>query len=447
MNEFDEIRKNYGDLVSKKKFKVWYDKKSGDLKAKAEFVQVNGMDYVLLPVGISNINDILKLFVQFRGMDLRELVATRQISMDDLTKLGYEFDYSNNIIVEKRITMADRIRLAEMEKAALEEKKALEKKKEAVEEKTIIEDISDEIKDEVVETKKEPVAIPFEVKEETDTTTSEKEEIVTTTEDEEKEDGAIDVVVADPVKEEKKEKTKTKKGIKRLKTYGKVALVILTGGVILYHSGVKNFIEKNLLEGNDNKNNEDSVNDSDAYSMTQTNPGEEVIHVSYDNNGESIVDYGESSGKNNYELGSIIENEDMETQIQTINDICFNYQPCSLYNLVVDSDRDAIYAINNMRNSVLTNNCDPETFLNNVVNYLYENGTIFDGKTIKTYDSLNSYARYIVLASSQSILQLCPNYSHTTSSNDYNYSNLTSSFNYMVNEDYRYLTNRGSYGR
>ena len=138
-------------------------------------------------------------------------------------------------------------------------------------------------------------------------------------------------------------------------------------------------------------------------------------------------------------VGSAVKYDDMETQIQTINDVCIGYQPCTLEELVVESDYNSIAVINNMRNRVLTGSCDANTYLNNIVNYIFEGGNIFDGTVIKTFDSLSPFAQYVVLVSSETILQRCPYYEHTTAANSYNFNILLNSYDYMIDAATRQL--------
>lgn len=235
-------------------------------------------------------------------------------------------------------------------------------------------------------------------------------------------DGAIDVGGA-TVTEERE--TKPKKGIKNLKRVGLAALALVVGGYILV-GGYNNLFKKDK----NNENNNDGKND-DRYEQN-IDADDEVYEVIPDNPDEV----------NRYvDQGSVVQYDDMQTQIDSINEVCFTFEPCTLENLVVDSDREAIATINSMRNRVLNGTCDADTYLNNVVNYIFENGTIFDNKVIKGYDSLSTYAQYVVLVASQSVLQLDINYDHTTAYNNYNFNVLVNSFDYMVNDTYTSLMN------
>ena len=409
MNEYDQIRELYADRIAKKKFKIWYDKRINDIRARVELIQENGTDIDIKPIGIEAINRVLSGFEAIKGMSLRELVDKKQVTLDDIAQLGYEFDYDIGLLKEKKFTMSDRIKLAEMNNKHSSTEKVDKAPK-----------VKETEKEEVEETKVE-------------------------------EDGSVDVVVKEEndKKEDSKEKAKKSKlTVKNLKIAGVVSLVALAG-VAIISGGLRNAVKNNSnVPSDENIPVEVSVDGNESYGMTYNEPSNETIYVSYDDNGSTIVDYGDTYNyQNNYAYGSIVDTESMEGQIQAINDSCFSYQPVSFENLVVDSDKDAMYTINNMRNRVLANNCSAETYLNNIVNYLFENGNIFDGRVIKTYDSLNQYAQYIVLASAQSILQEYPNYNHITNQGEYDYNKLTTSFNYMIDDTYRTLTNQGSYRR
>ena len=247
-------------------------------------------------------------------------------------------------------------------------------------------------------------------------------------------DGAIDVGESSvsETTEVRERKTNGSKGIKNLKRVGFTALALVVGGYIL----VGGF--NNLFKKKDNNDHKDNHNDNHRYEENIENFDVETTHEpeqyeTFEDDPDTIYRY--------VEQGSLVKYDDMQTQIDGINEVCFSFQPCQLENLVVDSDKDAISTICGMRNRVLNNACDTDTYLNNAVNYLFENGTIFDGKVIKGYDSLSPYAQYIVLVANQSILQLNTNYEHTTAYNAYNFDILVNSFDYMINDTYTTLIN------
>lgn len=251
--------------------------------------------------------------------------------------------------------------------------------------------------------------------------------------------------------EEKKEKDplskyeKRRRRIKRLKIAAVAAAVILSGVAI--HGCMKDAL-KNSNKSSKNNNDtrtEQSVDDT-SIETTYDMSDEDVISNSYDDgsmytvsgNDSMTVGYSDSTRYSDY--GSNVDNDNMVNQLQTINDLCFSYQQCTLENLVVPNDYEVIRTINGMRNRVLAGTCTPEAFMNNVIDYVFENGMSFDGKVIRNYDSISPYAQYIVLTSSQSILQLCPGMEHTTNNYVYGFDTLVNSFDYMINEDYTLLS-------
>ena len=275
-------------------------------------------------------------------------------------------------------------------------------------------------------------------------------------------DGAVDpvitaatettpVVAAAPVAETSPSKeTKKRKRIKNLKTFGITtlalagAIAVIAGGL---NSAVKNNTGKDVTEGTKVVVNVDGT-EYDARVYATQEPvvyQEDTIIVHEDDSyfmpeATPVPEYDEA-----YSFGSSISalEEDMASQAQAVNDICFRYERCTLEQLVTESDFDAIYTINSLRNDVVSNRCSGEVFMNNIVNYIFESGNNFNGRVIKTYDSLSPFAQYIVLVAGQSILvEKCPSYNHQTQYNNYDASNLSISFDYMVDATYRQITSR-----
>ena len=255
----------------------------------------------------------------------------------------------------------------------------------------------------------------------------------------------------DKEKEEKKltpeeKKERRRKRIRNLKVAG-VVVAVLAGGYVLCKCGKNAIDTANVRKDDDNK--KTTTSDTvDGYNTTYNLPSDEEIIVDNQYASDNYVDpgysysYEEPVNTGRYATyGSAIDYDDMQTQIQSVNDACFSYQTVDFQNFVIQSDVDAMTAICEMRNRVLMGNCTPEAFLNNVTNYLFEGGTVFDGKVIKTYDALTPFSQYIVTVASQSILERCPNYDHTTPYNYYNYDILCSSFDCLVDFSYRTLSN------
>ena len=278
-------------------------------------------------------------------------------------------------------------------------------------------------------------------------------------------------------KEDEEDEAKRKKRIRNLRIFaGLTALALLSGYIGSKLSGGKNDVGKGIDNG-DTKSPIEHQTDASVVEQTDEEAIESLIgeDVGYDEhevyvgpNGEIIDPSDEQEVTTNsvdevvagydhpaeftepasalpekpyYALGSDVPYDDMDTQIQLINDECFRYAPTSLYNLVYEDDRDAIFTIISMRNGIFEGRCNPDAYMDCIINYVFESGTTFDGKGIKSFDSLSPYGQYIVLVSAQSVLQLNPNYACSTPINNYNYDTLCSSFDYMIDSSYRTLTN------
>ncbi len=262
-------------------------------------------------------------------------------------------------------------------------------------------------------------------------------------------DGAVDVTgQATESKKDEEKKDNGKKGItlKKVAPYAIAAVIAI--GSLVYAGGVRDAARNNLPNTPENTPIVYEISGEQQNEFTfNTSPEETIVSYSFPAQEEpaqeeSFAVATEAAGTTYryVDEGSAVKYSDMDTQIQVINDACFGFKPCELQNLVVESDYSAIETISNMRNRVLNGSCDPATFMNNVVNYIFEGGTVFDGRVIKAFDSLSPFGQYIVLVSSQSILQLVPNYEHTTTYNSYNFDILVNSYNYMVDATYRQLT-------
>ena len=280
----------------------------------------------------------------------------------------------------------------------------------------------------------EPLSKMIDTKEEHDTLSS-KEEIV------EEPDGALDVSSDDSVIErptvvtEVETDRKTKKGIKFLKVIG-TAGAIIAAGYIIVKSGIFGFTDSfenkdNRSDDNNNNRYEDNIEDNNIET-TFTTPEPEVISNGYDEEKNDV-----------YETNI---QDDIEVQIQRVNDACFTYDPCSLYTLVSFSDRQPIEVITTARNETLDNRYDVIDLIDQYIKYVFEGATMFDGNVVKAYDYLSPYARYIVLVSGQSMLELCTDYNYSTIYNGgvnvYDYESVTDSFNILIDQTYRELTNK-----
>ncbi len=245
----------------------------------------------------------------------------------------------------------------------------------------------------------------------------------------------VDDSMDDDIKEEKEEvvldekkENKEKKGVKNLRIRFRRVLAIATG-IVLIGGAVE------IFKHTKNNNNARSVNNNSI----QYQDDMATVYVDSTHNIEEEV----ITPNMEYEqYGSIVHDEDMESQIQQINDYCFSYEPCSLADLVVESDKNAIKVINNLRNKTLNNQYEIYMLLNQYVNYIFEGTTMFNGNAIKAYDYLSPYAKYIVVTSAQSMLGLCQDYDYFTAYNNYTYGNLVDAFDNLVDQLYRDLNVR-----
>ena len=133
---------------------------------------------------------------------------------------------------------------------------------------------------------------------------------------------------------------------------------------------------------------------------------------------------------------------DMETLIQMVNDICFNYEQGKLEDLVEVSEKETIAVINKMRKSVLNGTCSPERFMDCIIAYGFGNKSTFNGIQVKPYGTISTFSHYVIMACAESIVQLCPDYQTVFENDYYDYSILVDSYDYMIDYDYRSLTGR-----
>ena len=301
-----------------------------------------------------------------------------------------------------------------------------------------------------------PVVVPDTVLTDESDKEEEKEDVAVV-----HDDGALDVTDA---KTSEKKKTNSKTKVK-LKKIGVGALAVIAAGVVLC-VGLKSIFDKDSSNSNtnDNKRNDDRrVDTSPIPESTPTLPSDEELiqgMIEEPEETEEVISY---SDEDTYETGyveseeiveegptydysdkgSVVRYDDMETQLNVVNEICDSLRPCELENLVVGSDYDAIHTICSMRNNVLNGTCSPEYFTNCIIDYTYENSTVFGDKPIQEFGTLSPFGKYVVIVASETILPLCDkNYEYTTPENVYRLDVLYDSDDYMINDLYRYLTDK-----
>ena len=110
------------------------------------------------------------------------------------------------------------------------------------------------------------------------------------------------------------------------------------------------------------------------------------------------------------EAPSYVDNKDyVETITGNINNICWPCTECDFCDLGDIKDRDALQVINNARNDVINKKNSVFFLIDDYARYIFEGSTLFDGRTIKGYDYLDSMSKYLVVVSAQTAMQnLCP---------------------------------------
>ena len=136
-------------------------------------------------------------------------------------------------------------------------------------------------------------------------------------------------------------------------------------------------------------------------------------------------------------LGSIVEYDDMNTQLAVIDDLTFRDELFEFQNLVVDDDKDAIGILNGLRNQIFEGTLSKEDFMRIIVDYVFNNNRHICGKFIEEYNNLHPFGQYIVIRMSQGILQDCRGYNDGM----YNFNTLVTLYDVYGDEAYRKLMN------
>ena len=239
--------------------------------------------------------------------------------------------------------------------------------------------------------------------------------------------------------------------INNLKVNGKKIAAVCLAGLVLVGSW---YTLSSLNRNNSNRNNNVSNNDSNVRNE----------NVVYEQNNPYNYDYNYNY---DYEENNFNQNmyafQDVESRVNEINENCYrnisdiysflyngnglneSINLCDVQNYVNSDDRAAVDAItiarNNIVNEAYNYKSEPITltsvyvFMADYVNYVFENGTTFNGVPIKSYESLDPYSQYAVAILGQSILQLRPDYDYTSrsSNRNYQYDNLMSAFESITN--------------
>ena len=243
-------------------------------------------------------------------------------------------------------------------------------------------------------------------------------------------------------------KPKKKKGISKFKRYGAAVLVAtLIGGAgyagYKLAGGSKNAINNNTNRytnaGNTNNQQNNVQNNTNNAYQANIQPGRyDAVGSSVANESiDGIIEYANfESYENISEIYSFLRGADLEGQPEL----------CDVQNTVSDRDRAAVALVVELKNRIVNNTYNSRDrvtarneamfFLNQFCNYVFENGNMLNGQTVKTYDSLSPYAQYVVNVLGQSVLQLCPDYIYQSPSNTFDFNNLMALLNNNVNDSY-----------
>ena len=126
--------------------------------------------------------------------------------------------------------------------------------------------------------------------------------------------------------------------------------------------------------------------------------------------GEATEDYGYSTSGRYADLGSSVDSDDMGSQLDTIDGSVMKRVPFQYENLVVADDYDAIRAVSNVRNKILSGELTHQQGMDMLAKYFFEENRYVDGSIIEPYITLSPYAQYIVVRVSQGVLQWDINY-------------------------------------
>ena len=239
---------------------------------------------------------------------------------------------------------------------------------------------------------------------------------------------------------EKPEKGKDTKGKKvSLRSVGFKALAGLVGVVVAY-VGIghlnKYFSKKdsnNTSKGPEKELSIDINENGNEIHTTYNLPSDEelITTINYDPNTEAFyvepeetpqveetqrveeehVEYVPQNieGHDFTSLGSIIQFDEMETQLDVIDRAAVERKSFAFENLVVADDYDAIHALNVLRENAINRNDDYSNseYMQALINYVFHNGNYVNGNFVEGFNSLHPFGQYIVIRMSQGQLLVC----------------------------------------
>ena len=437
------------DIGVIKLIKLSYDSTLKHINARVTYERYDGKNEEHNVSNLDVINELLNKYTDQELKTIPDLISDRILFIADNRLYDgvvvidserkyhkFAFDSSKGQFTETRLSRMERNALginsydSKEELVSPVESDELEDKAVVVEHHDSIPEVEIKVDEPVVESEKEPSTVVVESPEPTIAALSDGSYEVSGTDVEEK-------TVA------KEEKVLTKKSVKNLKInkkalaiLGVAAALVLVG--CIYGKQKSDDINKRKNDKSDDNPNpryEQDINDQQIdTTFTQEEPTEVFIN-------DDVYEDGKYAS-----LGSIIASDDMFEQTQFINDVCFSYEPGYLHNLVVDTDKPTISVINEARNNALNNSYNRDILINlldQYTNYIFEGTTLFDGTAVKAYDYLTPYAKYIVIVSAQSMLQLYPDYNYSTTNNIYVFEDLVELLDNQIDPIYRELTGLG----
>ncbi len=414
---FDDI------LASRGSFKVSFDEKKNDIVAKLEYHKKKNGDDISRNAsasaeGLVAVNALLRELLNLNTLPLSELVASGRVQLVKDAALRYEFDFTNNLIVERRLRRSERRVLdgkteEETKEPVVEEVKTTkkdEKKEEPVLDYSVSKDFDAVVKEIIRLNPDVEIKVEKEGVENRRIFASVKGEelklpngllynstlgilgkyLIIKVEDLEK---AKETVVEEPkeeaevevAEEVKKEKTSLREKVRNLKFVNwKTLKVILATGLVVWgitaltsHRGNSN--SNDTSRSNDNHNNDDgygsyddgsvdttfNTTDEDAFRYAETVYEQAPV---YDTEDRVYNEVNNDTYETTYLSG------DIDDQMNEIAGICYqnisdiynflyynqghldeNINACDFTSIVPNNDRDAVAIINNARNYVVRN--------------------------------------------------------------------------------------------
>ena len=342
------------------------------LQGKALKADVSDSENEMTIIGVESINTFLRQFYEAEGNTIGDLINDGRVRIAS-TKVWDRYSLAGNrFFCEVKDLAHDELLREEEERKAREEQKRLEEERKEYERKRA---------EELAKRKAEEEKARKEAEEKARKEAEEKGE-----EDD---------------KEEKEEKGKPKKGVK-FRNFCVRTLAVVAAGFLLCEA-VK------LFKHDDTEN--ENTND-DIYTGELDLDGEQYT---YNLNDNDVIEQVYENKTGRYEsLGSIIDYDDMETQLEVIDNCVIRDELFGFENLVVPDDYEAVRTISNLRTDVINGNLENTKFIDMLVDYIFGGNKYVNGNIIEEYNSLHPYSQYSVVRILQGRLQFAPDYNNGT---------------------------------